>query len=294
MTWYEIHTFADDLEKIEAALYKIGAYNDELHILGLGHVIRRLDLKDFISRLDNFSAKLAYCIRVAPIIDKSISDRLDALLKDSKIEDLLVQLAVRIKIVENERRKPLAQSMKSFAYFFLQLFTTAVIKKSLSFPTDDSISLESVISSISRLRTLVKLLSEQHYNRTSNDDEIFKPSNINISVVVNQIDTAIEHLTVSTCIRPDEKEKLVAYLQEAKAELANDAPAWKKVIGALIICATLLSGLADAPQAIQNINNAIKHILGTSVEKSMPSLLPAPLPPAQQEQPIDKPNAIET
>lgn len=293
MIWYRIHTFAKDLEVIESSLYLMGAHDDELRMLGLGHVLRKIDSKEFITALDGFSESLETCIKVAPYIDKSIAERLNALLADSKIEYLVAQLAVRVKLAERERQRPVAQTIKSFAYVFLHALSTSV-GKSFPFFVDKSVSLENVISAVTRLKVLVKMLSEEQYRRTSNDDEVFKPSNININIILTYVDQAIDHLGMSQGIRPDEKERLTEYLREIKAELANESPAWKKIVGALIICATLLSGMADAPQALQNLNNAIKHILGTSIEKSIPSLLPPPKPPIQEEDHNDAPKVIRT
>lgn len=293
MAWHRIYTFVKQLEVIESSLYLLGAHDDELRMLGLGHVLRRIDSKELVGALDSFSENLETCIKVAPHIDKSIAERLTTLLADSKIEDLMAQLAVRVKLAELEVKKPVAQSIKSFAYMFFHVLYTSV-GKSFPFFIDKSVSLENVISAVTRLKVLVKILSDEQLRRTSNDDEIFKPSNVDITIILTCIDQAIYHLDASQAIRPDEKERLTKYLQEINAELAKDAPAWKKIVGALIICATLLSGLADAPQALKNINNAIQHILGTSVQKSLPSLLPPENPPSIKEDGKDVRKAIST
>lgn len=78
----------------------------------------------------------------------------------------------------------------------------------------------------------------------------------------------------------DDKKQLLEYLEHTKLELAETNPSWKKIVGALVIVAALLSGLADAPQAYENVSKAIQHILGTSVERHLPRQLPA-LPDAR-------------
>jgi hypothetical protein len=286
--------FAEDLSVIESSLYLMGTRDNELRKLGLGRILRKIDSKAFINALDSFSENLVTCIKVAPFIDKGIADRLNSLLLDSRIEDLVTRLAVRVKLAEHVRQKSFAQSINSFVYFCLQPFF-ADSGKSVSFPffADKSVSLENVISAVARLKVLVKMLSEEQYQRESNDDEVFKPSNININIILTHVDQAIEHLTSSQDIRQDEKKRLTEYLQEIKAELANETPSWKKIIGALIICATLLSGMADAPQVLQSLNSVLKYILGTSVEKSIPSVLP-PNPPLQDKERKDVPKTIST
>lgn len=96
-------------------------------------------------------------------------------------------------------------------------------------------------------------------------------------MVINYIEQAIDAIQAVT-ISPAHKENLLAHLTQTKNELAGEDIPWKKIIGALIVAATLLSGLADAPQAFENVNNAIQHILGTSIEKLLPPALPAPFP----------------
>jgi hypothetical protein len=51
--------------------------------------------------------------------------------------------------------------------------------------------------------------------------------------------------------------------------LNSQRPSWSKIVGALIIASTILGGastitggLADAPDAFQNVNKAIEYILG--------------------------------
>lgn len=266
--WWEVSNFDDDLENLEALLFEIAAHDDELKSFGLRYVLRNSYLKQYQLAFDEFSTKLAACVRVAPFIDRSISERLNSLLEETNIEGLVTQLSVRLKIAERQRPRKIVPVI---SYIYRRL---SFKKESTSLFSDKTIPLEGVLASISRLKTLVKLLQTEYYRKTGNDDEIFKPSNININYVMIQIDAAIESLNVNTEIGDTEKDRLIAYLDEAKAELTEESPAWKKVVGALIICATLLSGVAVAPQAIDNLNEAIKHILGTSIEKIMPNLLP--------------------
>src|ERR1700690_886169 len=212
-TWYTLYTFAEDLEIIEKFLFKLVAHNRELRFRGLGYVIRQhsseSETEDIIPRLDNFSTKLSLCIKVIPILDKTISDRLDSLLTDSKIEDLIAQLSTSMKIIKNEHHQPSYLNITMAMVDSLVALLSIFLRKPLTFPIDKSIALESVISSIVRLKALVKPLHEQHSLLTSRDDEIFKPSNVDINTVVRHIDMAIENLTISINIRTDEKERLV-------------------------------------------------------------------------------------
>lgn len=270
--WLAFYDLGKDIETIEALLYELAALNNELRYLGLKSTLRKLNFIQSKPAFDGFSEKLAVCTRISPLISKELSTQLTALLAETKIENSITQFAVRIRLSEIE--KPLSQNIFTFFSVFSKAFFRPEPKQLFS---DNTIPLENVLASLSRLKTIVKLLSEEYRRRKSNDDEIFKPSNVDINIVITQINLAIENLETVTNLTKPEKERLTIYLKEVMAELASDTPAWKKVIGALIVCATLLSGLADAPQAIQNLNTAIKHILGSSVEKALPNLLP-PLP----------------
>lgn len=130
---------------------------------------------------------------------------------------------------------------------------------------DSNVSVQSVLSSISRIKTLLMVVSQELKNRSTQDDEVFKPSNINVSFVSVEIASAINIITESENLDQYEKIQLIEYLKEAREELAKKDPAWRKVVGALVISATLLGGAAVAPQAAENINSALKHILGTSI-----------------------------
>ena len=268
--WWEIHNFADNIEKIEELLFDIAARDDELKAFGLRYVLGKINFENSRDAFHNFSANLANSVRIAAISNRTIHERLNRLLELSKLEDLLSQLDVRIKIAERERPSPIAQGYAAYAFLFRRYIKFG----STSLFTDNTIPLESVLASLSRLRTLIRQLEQDQYRKKASDDEIFKPSNVNIDLIVTQIESAIEHINNSEKINQSEKARLILYLDEARAELAEDSTAWKKVVGALIICATLLSGVAAAPQAIENLDVAIKHILGTSVQKTMPNLLP--------------------
>ena len=267
--WWKLKNFSEDIQKIEGLLFELAAHNDELKFYGLRYVLRRIDFENILTILDNFSSNLAGCLRATPLINSQTGTRLNALLTETNIEDLVIQLTVRLKIAKKERA--VAQGIAAYSYMIRRVF---VKSEQISLFTDNSIPLESVLAAFSRLRIIIKSLEEEQFRKTQNDDEIFKPSNIDVSLIASQIEEAIEHINTSNDIAAPEKERLVSYLSEAKSELAEKAPAWKKVVGALIICATLLSGVAAAPQAIDNLNDAIKHILGASIEKNIPNLLP--------------------
>jgi hypothetical protein len=242
-----------------------------MRIGGLSRALRNMDSKhadDADAIFGEFSEKLAACVKIAPLVDREVADNLKVLLNQTGIENLITQLGVRLRI-ESRRKYTFRPSTSILGSLFPP--------KGIPIFADKSLDMEAVIVYIKRLKSLIKLLSNDMANRINTDDEVFKPSNINVNIIVTQIDLAIDSLSTSEAVTPSEKERLISYLQEAKLELASPTPSWKKVVGALVICATIISGVSDAPQAIENINKAIKHILGKSVERTLPNLLPKPI-----------------
>ena len=73
-------------------------------------------------------------------------------------------------------------------------------------------------------------------------------------------------------IRKKEKQKLIIYIKETRTEVIKESTIWKSAIGALVITAAIISGIADAYGAYKNINKAITHIMGSSIQKTIPSL----------------------
>ena len=92
--------------------------------------------------------------------------------------------------------------------------------------------------------------------------------------MLTYIEAAIEDISKSAQLPPEQKKELIEYLSAAKREFASDRISWNKIIGAFVIAATVISGIADTPQAAENINAAIKYILGTSVERHIPRYAP--------------------
>lgn len=276
LMWWKIKKFGDDLEMLESFLIGFAARDYGLRSLGYRFdqfVLRYHQSDEVLSAFEDFSFNIDTCLRLAPLTDKSTSDRLNTLLSETNLEDLVTQLSVRLVIAR--QRRPLHRAL-GFAGAILSISRLFSTSQPRYLFTDNTIALESVLASLSRLKMLVRLLEKENYRKTASDDEIFKPSNVDINFVVVQVDAAISDINTSNDIEASEKERLIKYLSEAKIELAQDYPAWKKIVGAFVICATLLSGIADAPKALDNINDATKHILGTSVEKKLPYLLPEP------------------
>lgn len=131
--------------------------------------------------------------------------------------------------------------------------------------------IESIVVSLIRLLRFYDIIINK-YMLSLEDNDIFAPSNIQKDLVINQINLAIQNVKDSV-IRKEEQEKIISDLEETKIEIVKDRPSWKKIIGGIVIAATIISSVADIDDAIKNLNIAYIHIIGKSFQKSVPSVL---------------------
>ena len=92
--WYDLKTFSEDLKKIEDLLFELAAHSDELKSFGLRYVLRRINFKDSLPILDNFSSKLTLILKAAPLIDRQTSDTLKTLLNE-KLDSICSNASIR-------------------------------------------------------------------------------------------------------------------------------------------------------------------------------------------------------
>ena len=261
--WEELDKFHDTLEEIEDVFFKVAAHSSELEAYGLRRLSRWFDLKNLHPALNRFPVELSSTQSIIGILDKPRSDALNDLLTETKLEDLIARFSVKLKIAEQERPE------LNPIYLLTSLIKIIFFRRNSSelFANSD-VSLEAVLSAITRIKALIKIVSQDAKHRFDSDDEIFKPSNIDTNKITIEIDAAITILQSDPGLKQFERIRLIEYLQEAKDELSKKQPAWRKIVGALIITSTLLGGIAIAPQAAENINTAINYILGPSIEIS--------------------------
>lgn len=258
--WEELEKFYQTLLEIEKAFYLIAAHDSELQAYGLKRLARWHDLNELFPLLDSFHIELESCKKIIEIVDKRKYDHLVELLKETRLEELITKFSVKLRIAGNERKliNPIALFLSAFSILFKRSITNDLF-------SNNDISMENVLAAITRIKSLTVLISNDLKDKFVNDDEIFKPSNINITQISVEIDTAIEDVKQSNKLSSEQQSNLIEYLVEAKVELAQKETSWRKVVGALVIASALLGGVAVAPQAAENINKAISYILGNAV-----------------------------
>lgn len=265
------------LNEIEESFYKIARYEDRLRIAGLSYVEAIVDLPALLNALGRFPSELENCRSYLRIVDRSKLEAINILISDTELELVLSTFFVRLRL-SRERRRPdiLLTSLLEAISSVVGLVRTT--RSPGIFSSGADISTEQVLTAIHRIRAQLDSFREIQNERVGQDDDIFKPSNVNIEIVAEFIEAAITSLPNSEALSKSDVVRLTAYLESAKNELASDKPSWKDIIGALVIAAALLGGIADAPQALSNVNNAIKYIIGPSVIEVAPRIRIPELP----------------
>ena len=87
--------------------------------------------------------------------------------------------------------------------------------------------------------------------------------------ILTYLDNAIKALAINTTIETSVKNNLLNYINETKIELKKESLSWKKIIGGLVIVAAILRGIADAPEALKNIEDAYNYIMGNPFSSSI-------------------------
>ena len=122
--------------------------------------------------------------------------------------------------------------------------------------------LENLAKHMMRLKAIAKISLKDFIN-IHKDDEVFKPKDIDLKEITHYLDNALIILSENNTIKISIKESLIHYITETQTELKKVSPSWKKIVGGIVIVAAILSGIADAPTALENIKNAYSSIMGT-------------------------------
>ncbi len=272
--WYEVHLFQKKLETLKIFLSELASREEEIITFGLKRVSGWESYGEAKPIIDEFEVDLLEVEELSKFIDKDINDQLIKLKNDSKIIEELTTISVQLSVLTNKKSLSVRGDMINSILFQLPYISGIFKHRQLFYK--EQISIQKILVSISRLNSLIKRL-EKIYRRISDlDDEIFKPSKINSDVLLEQLNLSIQVLEDTNTIASDDKERLIEYIKAVKVEISGEKPNWNKAIGALVIVATLLGGVAVAPQAYDNVAQVIQHILGVSIEKHIPNMLPPP------------------
>lgn len=265
MDLFEIDDFIAELRQIKSFFLAMEASRESLSVVGLKGINRWEGYEGATKALSTIETKLALAIRASRFIHPEISERLSNIHENSPLVSRAPEINIAVQVEEARSNQLLRLSdFARIVNVFAPLLGIARFKS--QFSDDGTMPLRRMLVDIERLIPLSEELSASALRKGYSDDEVFKPSNVNIENVKVYIENTIVAIDASTTIDTKIKIKLNEYLTEVNAELVKELPSWKKVVGALIIVSTILSGVAAAPEAISNINSAVNYVLGTSIE----------------------------
>lgn len=271
METYNIYDLSKDLKNIENFLLDVISNDRQIRHLGLSAVLRLDSYQETSDALSTLEGKLSNFSRTANIINPTIGAKFDDIIKASDLSKASAEISVSLKIAERSQRDTrLTDPVLRFLEKITKPYFGKIEKRSPFQLGESQIDIKGILIDIERISPMLDSVRDEMYARVENDFETFKPSNISIESVNVFVHNALTIVSASDSISLETKENIEEYLRDIKAELARDTPAWKKVVGSLVIVSAILGGLATAPEALANVRGALQEILGTSIDEISP------------------------
>lgn len=272
MEYHNLDDFKEEIESLENFFTEFAAREDEILTLGMKRIANWESYQDAAKYLKDFEKKLyEFQVFLRPI-DKQLFERTTSLISDSKLMESIIGIEVSLRIA-TQRQKLTFRSELINTFLFQLPYISNLIRRRKLF-SEEIISIQKLIIALGRLKSIVGMAQDTYIHRWTHDSDVFRPSNLDNEKIITLIESAIEEIEIKTFLAKEDKQQLIEYLYKAKSEFAEKRPSWNKIIGALVIVAAITSGMADANGAFNNIDAAIKYILGTSIEKHIPNPLP--------------------
>lgn len=289
MEYHNLDNFIAELELLEGFFTEFAAREDEVLTFGMRRVAKWGSYQNAAPGLKIFETKMHEFLSFLRPIDRGLHERVAALVSGSNLIDSIVGVEVSLRIATQRRSLSFGAELTSSLLFQLPYISNLIRRRKLF--SEEVIPIQKLLVSIGRLINLVRIAKDTYIHQWSSDSDVFRPSNLENEKIITYIDAAIDSVEANTFLPKDEKKQLKEYLYKAKSEFARDKPSWNKIVGALVIAAAITSGIADSDGALSNIDDAIKYILGSSVEKHIQS--PVPLLNAPRRQKEQEPEAPE-
>lgn len=286
----DLALFRHNLHQLQDILFELTIRQDEIELHGLRPVLEELSIPETL--FDEVSANLVRLLRSSEYIDFRIAEELKQLVTETKIQDAITELAIKLRVAKQRRVRhgvfyPIFNSFRSIGFVFFGKNPSKI---------DELVA--KTLTGVSRLLPTLEALETIELNRTADDDGVFKPSGIDPRIVVARIDAAIQAVQEADNIDTVQRVALITYLETAKTETKKEAPLWQKIVGILVITATILQGIAAAPDAVKNLHQALQYITGAaSIPAPSPTLMlrefhPEPHHEVQPEKPPQPPDRL--
>ncbi|WP_333830259.1 hypothetical protein [Pararhodobacter sp.] len=294
MDSFRLYTLSETLANARGLLIKIAANSDDINTLGFRILVNSSYSEDEMGSLRNLERDYFKSKPLADIINPTLSRRLAEVVENGNVLSLISQIRIHFEI-EVEKKNSFRRRMPQTALTnFSRLFSKFLLKYPSSGGlrvNDVNVDLFNLISEIDRAHVIVNEIWEESHDREANDQlRVFEPSRININTIDQYIETAVSILNNDEIINIDVQKFTILQLTEARAELQSNSPAWQKIVGSLVICATILSGIAAAPEALRNIRQAQDYLTNIAILSISKEPTPLALPKPQlalEENPKD-------
>lgn len=272
MNYLDLDDFQEEIDAIERFFTEMAAREDQLLTYGIGRATQWDSFQAIQEKLPSFEAQVYELLAFVRPIDRQLHESVRELVNSSKLTESIISIQVSLRI-EAERSALRERSYLALIFQTDLPFLAKLFRKRQLF-SEEVISIRSILVALGQLRNLVKRASDEYIRRWSHDSDVFKPSNLDEDKILDHIELAIAEIEKNSLLPESDRKQLVEYLYKAKSELAQERPSWSKIVGALVIAATITGGIATAPQAFENIDSVIKYILGTSTKSYIPKTIP--------------------
>lgn len=289
MNYSDLDKFKDEVDSLEEFFTEFAAREDEILSFGMKKVSKWDSYEKAAPYLRSFEPKIHEFQSFLRPIDKQLFERVRDLVSDSKLIESISGIDVALRIAVHRQKLSFGNEFLSGLVFQIPYIANAIRRKKLF--SEEVIPIQKLLVSLGRLGNLVVMSKESYIHGWSRDSDVFKPSNLEDERIITFIETAIEQIESNSPLSKDDKKQLIDYLCKAKGEFSEDRPSWNKIVGALVIAAAITSGLADSSGAYENIDAAIKYIIGSSIEKHTPKSVPL-LDCPKEERIHDEPHTI--
>lgn len=272
MDYHDLDSFQKEISLVETFFTELAAREDEVLTFGIRKATQWESFEAIQEILPEFEARVLEFLAFVRPVDKKLHDSVQVLVQQSQLPESVASVQVSLRIASERKSLGMKGELINTFLFHLPYFSNLVRKRRIF--SEEVVSIQKILVALGRLRNLVKTAGETYIRRWSRDNDVFRPSNLDDEKIIQHIEIAITEIEQNSALPEDEKKQLIEYLYRAKSELAEDRPSWNKIIGALVIVATITGGIATAPQAYENIDAVIKYILGTSVKRYIPESIP--------------------
>ena len=267
MESWRFYELSDELKITRRLLLNIAAEAKNIDRYGFQFISTIEGAAESLDSAGNLEHLFYRIDETAKVLAPALANQLEKVLADGELFSSLSQLRAMVELsVATPQLRRFANVLVStlqgyFGAYGLEHKSDGVLKLQ-----GQNINLWRLISDIDRARPIVDALWETASGRESQDEaDIFQPSRVNRNILDNYILNAAECVESAPNIREDIKIIVINHLNDARVELKEAKPAWQKIFGALAISATIIAGIAVAPEALANINTAYTYLKSSSL-----------------------------